>query len=201
MSTREPTARPKSLMSMGNMLLDQLQSGQKRVEIPCNKEHPEETALKQRAKERQRRRSEIEETHKDQGRASNTLVTNAAQSSENEERDAEEENAYGDDNEGRVDNSEWDLNTASIEQAYDNESSDYYMWNGEWYKWDDSTWNEEWKKARPQKRQKREPVVNSRVRNWLLAMRRNMKPEVTAAALRPFTITRDRMNEVNNYVI
>ena len=47
MSTREPTARPKSLMYMGNMLLDQLQSGQKRVEIHCNKEHPEETALKQ----------------------------------------------------------------------------------------------------------------------------------------------------------
>ena len=76
--------------------------------------------------------------------------------------------------------------------------ADYYEWEGQWYKWDDEEWGQEWLTKKSPKPNKKEPV-NTRVRNWMLAMRRNMKPEVKQAALRPFTITRERLHEVRSY--
>ena len=40
------------------------------------------------------------------------------------------------------------------------------------------------------------PKQNSRVRNWMVAMRRNFRTKDKKKALAPFTITRDRMDEV-----
>jgi hypothetical protein len=40
------------------------------------------------------------------------------------------------------------------------------------------------------------PKQNSRVRNWMVAMRRNFRSKDKHKALAPFTITRDRMDEV-----
>ncbi len=45
------------------------------------------------------------------------------------------------------------------------------------------------------------PKQNSRVRNWMVAMRRNFRSEDKNKALAPFTITRDRMDEVRNVVV
>ena len=67
-----------------------------------------------------------------------------------------------------------------------------------WTKGDDEECNQEWLTKKSPKPSLKEPV-NTRVRNWMLAMRRNMKPEVTQAALRPFTITRERLHEVRSY--
>ena len=83
-------------------------------------------------------------------------------------------------------------------QRTKNHPADYYEWEGQWYKWDDEECNQEWLTKKSPKRSLKEPV-NTRVRNWMLAMRRNMKPEVTQAALRPFTITRERLHEVRSY--
>ena len=40
------------------------------------------------------------------------------------------------------------------------------------------------------------PKQNSRVRTWMVAMRRNFRSKDKDKALAPFTITRDRMDEV-----
>ena len=45
------------------------------------------------------------------------------------------------------------------------------------------------------------PKQNSRVRNWMVAMRRNFRSEDKNKALAPFTITRDRMDEVRNVIV
>ena len=108
-------------------------------------------------------------------------------------------------NEGqRYDEWEREVSGSDVEHTGDDnmepcdaESSDYYMWNGQWYKWEERTWDEEWQKE-PSHKRRNPAAVNTRVRNWMLAMRRNMKPEVKAAALQPFTITRDRMHEVKS---
>ena len=76
--------------------------------------------------------------------------------------------------------------------------ADDYEWEGQSYKWDDEECNQEWLTKKSPKPNLKEPV-NTRVRNWMLAMRRNMKPEVKQAALRPFTITRERLHEVRSY--
>ena len=74
---------------------------------------------------------------------------------------------------------------------------DWYQWKGEWYKWDNVTENTEYPSAKDTKRDR----VNTRLRNWIAAMRRNMKPQCKAAALQPFTITRDRLDEVCTFLI
>ncbi len=76
--------------------------------------------------------------------------------------------------------------------------ADYYEWEGQWYKWDEQEWLQNWLTNKSTRPNKKEPV-NTRVRNWMLAMRRHMKPEVKQAALRPFTITRERLHEVRSY--
>jgi hypothetical protein len=71
---------------------------------------------------------------------------------------------------------------------------DWYQWNGEWYKWSDyNTGDADAQSVKEVKRDR----VNTRLRNWIAAMRRNMRPESKEAALRPFTITRERLDEVS----
>ena len=71
---------------------------------------------------------------------------------------------------------------------------DWYQWKGEWYKWSD--YNTGDTDATSSKEVKHDRV-NTRLRNWIAAMRRNMRPESKDAALQPFTITRDRLDEVS----
>jgi hypothetical protein len=71
---------------------------------------------------------------------------------------------------------------------------DWYQWKGEWYKWSD--YNTGDTDATSSKEVKRDRV-NTRLRNWIAAMRRNMRPECKEAALQPFTITRDKLDEVS----
>jgi hypothetical protein len=88
------------------------------------------------------------------------------------------------------------------EAFQDNE--EYYQWKGKWYRWD--TGNVETNKFEPESKWEGEQVqaakeqkrgrVNSRLRNWIVAMRRNMKEDAKAAALQPFTISRDKMDQV-----
>ena len=73
-------------------------------------------------------------------------------------------------------------------------SDDWYQWNGEWYQWSDG--NTENTEAFNEKTAKRDRV-NTRLRNWIAAMRRNMRPECVETVLKTFTITRDKMDEVN----
>ncbi len=77
-------------------------------------------------------------------------------------------------------------------------NEEYYQWKGEWYRWD--TYNEKTQKEETDLRVPKEQKpqrVNSRLHNWIIvAMRRNMKPDATAAALQPFSITRDKMDQV-----
>jgi hypothetical protein len=77
------------------------------------------------------------------------------------------------------------------------DNEEYYQWKGKWYRWDNDT---EWKgksevcvpkECKPQR-------VNSRLRNWIVAMRRNMKEEKKTAAFKPFTITRDNTDQVHH---
>ena len=76
--------------------------------------------------------------------------------------------------------------------------ADYHEWEGQWYKWDEQERRQKCLTKNSTSPNKKGPV-NTRVRNWMLAMRRNMKPEVKEAALRPFTITRERLHEVRSH--
>ena len=76
--------------------------------------------------------------------------------------------------------------------------ADYFEWEGQWYKWDEQERRQKCLTKNSTSPNKKGPV-NTRVRNWMLAMRRNMKPEVKEAALRPFTITRERLHEVRSH--
>ena len=76
--------------------------------------------------------------------------------------------------------------------------ADYYEWEGQWYKWDEQERRQKCLTKNSTSPNKKGPV-NTRVHNWMLAMRRNMKPEVKEAALRPFTITRERLHEVRSH--
>ena len=72
--------------------------------------------------------------------------------------------------------------------------SEYYMWKGEWYRWEESYQDTEWNGTK----KKRTGPTNTRLRNWMQAMRRNMKPDTIEAALKPFTITRENIEQVLN---
>ena len=76
--------------------------------------------------------------------------------------------------------------------------ADYYEWEGQWYKWDEQERRQKCLTKNSTSPNKKGPV-NTRVRNLMLAMLRNMKPEVKEAALRPFTITRERLHEVRSH--
>jgi hypothetical protein len=86
-------------------------------------------------------------------------------------------------------------------QAFEH-NEEYYQWKGEWYRWDN--YNEKtWTGATDQRvtkehvpKEQKQHRLNTRLRNWIVAMRRNMKADATAAALAPFSITRDKMDQV-----
>jgi hypothetical protein len=74
------------------------------------------------------------------------------------------------------------------DNVQDTENTDeWYQWKGQWYQWNNTKDTKDTKRER----------INTRLRNWIAAMRRNMKAETKAAALHPFTITRDRFQEVS----
>ena len=81
---------------------------------------------------------------------------------------------------------------SKAEAFEDNE--EYYQWKGKWYRWD--TGNVETNKLEQEPKEQKPQRVNSRLRNWIVAMRRNMKADAKAAALQPFTISRDKMDQV-----
>ena len=81
---------------------------------------------------------------------------------------------------------------SKAEAFEDNE--EYYQWKGKWYRWE--TGNVETNKLEQEPKEQKPQRVNSRLRNWIVAMRRNMKEDAKAAALQPFTISRDKMDQV-----
>jgi hypothetical protein len=83
----------------------------------------------------------------------------------------------------------------NADQGYEN-NEDYYQWKGEWYRWDNK--NVETMKGEGVNvtKEPKTSRVNTRLRNWMVAMRRNMKADAKEAALEAFTITRDKTDQV-----
>jgi hypothetical protein len=69
------------------------------------------------------------------------------------------------------------------------EGNGYYL-EGKWHTWNDPAWID------GMNNRSRRPAPNKKLRNYIASMRRNEKLGIKAAALKSWTITRDRMSEV-----
>ena len=84
---------------------------------------------------------------------------------------------------------------AHADQAYEN-NEDWYQWKGEWYRWDNKTVETMKGEGLNVTKEPKTSRVNTRLRNWMVAMRRNMKADAKEAALEAFTITWDKTDQV-----
>ena len=81
-----------------------------------------------------------------------------------------------------------DTNVNEVEGRY-GEGNGYYL-EGKWHSWNDTAWID------GVNMRSRRPPPNKKLRNYVAAMRRNEKLGIKEASLKSWTITRDRMSEV-----